>query len=171
MMIVVYAANHYHHCYQYHLRGNAEAVCWIPVKTRSAFQWGGTTFARTAWRVPFPEIKDNIHQHQHQHQHLEVVFEQACFSLVREGRQEHEQDSAWHENWSILDSIFITRLDYHCWVIIHCGENCSLVSYKTWHDGWSMLDSIIAMIVNALSQGRIGIVGLSITLAKCPVAS
>ena len=34
----------------------ATAVCWVPVKTRSAFQWGGTTFARTAWRVPFPEM-------------------------------------------------------------------------------------------------------------------
>ena len=58
----------------------------------------------------------HCHQHQQDH-HLEVVFEQACFSLVREGRQEHEQDSAWWDHWSMLD------LAQPCWIIIHCGEN------------------------------------------------
>ena len=45
------------------------------------------------------------------------MFEQACFSLVREGRQEHEQDSAWCDHCIALD------LSQPCWIIIHCGEN------------------------------------------------
>ena len=37
------------------------------------------------------QVTTQCHSYDH---HLEVVFEQACFSAVREGRQEHEQDSA-----------------------------------------------------------------------------
>ena len=41
-------------------------------------------------------VQVTIHSYDH---HLEVVFEQACFSAVREGRQEHEQDSACDFEW------------------------------------------------------------------------